>query len=69
MQPMGRRITVLTVFLLGTVASVEWSHGHALQPGYLEVRLDGNEQYAVLWKTPASGGRPMTIAAELSGAL
>ncbi len=65
MQSMGRRILAFIVFLVGTFASVEWSHGHALQPGYLELRLNGNEQYGVLWKTPASGGRPMAITAEL----
>ena len=65
MQSMGRRILASIVFLVGTFASVELSHGHALQPGYLELRLNGNEQYAVLWKTPASGGRPMAITAEL----
>jgi hydrogenase/urease accessory protein HupE len=38
---------------------------HALQPGYLELRLVDADLYAVLWKVPAVGGRPMAISAEL----
>lgn len=38
---------------------------HALQPGYLEIRLIEGETYAVIWKTPAVGSRPMKITAQL----
>lgn len=41
------------------------SFGHALQPGYLELRLIDKEHYAVIWKTPTVKGQPMAIAAEL----
>lgn len=62
---MSRRILVSLLFLAGVLASGEMAHGHALQPGYLELRLAGHEQYAVLWKTPGVFGRPMDIAAYL----
>ena len=65
MLSLGRRIVALTAFLVGVFGSVASSHGHALQPGYLELRLIGAERYAVVWKTPASGGRPMAISAQL----
>jgi hydrogenase/urease accessory protein HupE len=39
--------------------------GHELQPGYLELRLVETDLYAVVWKTPARGGRPMQISARL----
>ena len=61
----GRRKLALLVFLVGALVSVDLSHGHALQPGYLELRLDDKEMYSVLWKTPAIRGRPMNITAEL----
>ena len=41
------------------------SAAHELQPGYLELRLIGEDQYAVTWKVPAARGRPMAIAARL----
>ena len=65
MQSMGRRIVALMAFLVGALGFVELSHGHALQPGYLELRLIDKELYAVVWKTPAVGGRPMAITALL----
>jgi len=40
-------------------------YAHALQPGYLEMRLVGPDQYAVLWKVPAVGSHPMEIFALL----
>lgn len=39
--------------------------GHALQPGYLELKLVEKELYEVIWKTPAVGERPMAITARL----
>ncbi len=61
----GRRILALKAFLVGALGFVALSHGHALQPGYLELRLIDKDLYAVVWKTPASGGRPMAISAQL----
>lgn len=42
------------------------SHGHALQPGYLELRLVDKDLYAVVWKVPVTGAKPMAIEAKLS---
>ena len=42
------------------------SYGHALQPGYLELRLIDKDLYAVVWKVPAIGAKPMAIEAKLS---
>ena len=53
----GRRILALMAFLVGALGFVALSHGHALQPGYLELRLIDKDLYAVVWKTPAIGGR------------
>jgi len=61
----GRRILVLTAFLVGALGFIALSHGHALQPGYLELRLVEQETYAVVWKVPAVAGRPMAISAKL----
>jgi hydrogenase/urease accessory protein HupE len=53
------------VFLIGALGFGASSYGHALQPGYLELRLVDKDLYAVVWKIPATGGRPMAIAARL----
>jgi hydrogenase/urease accessory protein HupE len=60
-----RRFLALMAFLVGVLGFVALSHGHALQPGYLELRLIDKDLYAVVWKTPASDGRPMAISARL----
>jgi len=52
-------------FLAGALGFSASSYGHALQPGYLELRLIDKDLYAVVWKIPATGGRPMAIAARL----
>ena len=65
MRSMGRPILALMVFLVGALGFGASSHGHALQPGYLELRLIDKDLYAVVWKTPATSGRPMAIAAQL----
>jgi len=55
---------LLTVLLLGTVfGSV--AYGHALEPGYLEVRQIDASFYAVVWKKPSNLGQPMAIAVQL----
>ena len=65
MQSADRRILALMAFLVGAFALVGSSHGHALQPAYLELRSIGEELYAVVWKIPATGGQPMAISARL----
>ena len=64
-SPVCKRILALMIFLAGSLGFAAASFGHALQPGYLELRLIDKDLYAVVWKTPASGGRPMPIAARL----
>ncbi len=61
----GRRFLALMAFLVGALGLGASSYGHALQPGYLELRLIDKDRYAVLWKTPATSGRPMAITARL----
>ncbi len=61
-------IVALTAFLVGALGFVAASQGHALQPGYLELRLIDKDLYAVVWKIPASGARPMAIAANCRSA-
>ena len=58
-------IFTVLAFLGGALGFVAVSHGHALQPGYLELRLIGKDVYAVVWKVPAVGSRPMAITAKL----
>ncbi len=65
MQSVGKPILALMAFLVGALGLGASSYGHALQPGYLELRLIDKDLYAVVWKTPATGGRPMAIAAQL----
>jgi hydrogenase/urease accessory protein HupE len=63
----GRGTSPWTLFALvfvlcgmGTSASA-----HELQPGYLELSLVAEDEYAVVWKVPAARGRPMAIAPRL----
>ncbi len=65
MKFVGRQILALMIFLVGALGFGASSYGHALQPGYLELRLIDKDLYAVVWKTPATGGRPMAISAQL----
>ena len=62
---MKQWVLAILAFLVGGLGSVTASHSHALQPGYLELRLINKGVYAVVWKVPAVGARPMAIAAEL----
>lgn len=64
-QSVGKLVIALLIFLVGASGFSTFSFGHALQPGYLELRLIDMDLYAVVWKTPASAGRPMVIAAQL----
>ncbi len=61
----SRQILVLMAFLASTLGFVSLTHGHALQPGYLELRLVEQETYAVVWKVPVVAGQPMAITAKL----
>ncbi len=65
MRSLGGQILAVIALLVGTLGFSAYSHGHALQPGFLELRLIDKELYAVVWKTPATGGRPMAITAQL----
>jgi len=65
MLSVARRVVATMAFLFGVFASVTPSLGHALQPGYLEIRLIDAELYAVVWKTPAVKSQPMAITARL----
>jgi len=60
-----RRLLSL-LFILGLVLGISTSsYGHALQPGYLELKLIEPDNYSVLWKKPAVNGKPMNISAIL----
>jgi len=65
MRSPDRFVLAVVVMLLSILGFGASSHGHALQPGYLELRLIDKDLYAVVWKTPESGGRPLAIAAQL----
>jgi hydrogenase/urease accessory protein HupE len=60
------RYTTLCIIsvLLGT-GLISIAHGHALEPGYLELRQIDKSLYAVAWKKPAIEGAPMAIAVRL----
>jgi hydrogenase/urease accessory protein HupE len=60
-----RPLFALLAIILGTFGTATSSYAHALQPGYLEVRLLEDELYAVVWKTPEIKSRPMEISAVL----
>jgi hydrogenase/urease accessory protein HupE len=60
-----RCIFLMIMVFAYTVGIASVSYSHALQPGYLEIRLIEGETYAVMWKTPAIGSRPMKISALL----
>ena len=61
----GKQMLALTAFLVGAIGFSALSLGHALQPGYLEIRLIDKELYAAVWKKPAVNSRPMAITAKL----
>ena len=61
----GRPLLALMIVLVGALGFSAASFGHALQPGYLELRLIDKDLYAVVWKVPATSGHPMAIAAHL----
>jgi hydrogenase/urease accessory protein HupE len=63
--PLIRPIIALAIVLIGAAGFSRTSYGHALQPGFLELRLIEGNVYAVTWKVPATEGRPMAIRARL----
>jgi len=65
MRPATRRILSILTLLAGALGAGTSASGHALQPGYLEVRPIETDLYAVLWRVPATNGRPMAIAARM----
>ena len=65
MRSAGTRILTLVAVAIGAFGGAAPSHGHALQPGYLELRLIDEGLYAVVWKMPAAGGKPLPITAQL----
>lgn len=60
-----KHISGLLALLIGLVGFASLSFGHALEPGYLELRLLNAEQYGVIWKVPSNKTRPMDISASL----
>lgn len=50
------------MLFISIVSCTSVSNGHALQPGYLELRLVDTDHYSVLWKKPANRGKPMAIS-------
>ena len=59
------QLFALAVLLICIAGFASVSHGHALQPGFLELRLVDTDLYSVLWKKPANRGKPMAISAVL----
>ena len=60
-----RWATLLLVLQLGAHLFSSDAYGHALEPGYLELREIDQTLFAVVWKKPAVAGVPMPIAARL----
>lgn len=56
---------VLLISWVGVLALATSAFGHALEPGYLELRQLDEERYAVVWKIPEIESRPMNISALL----
>lgn len=61
----GRICLVLLVCSLWTFELSKPASAHALEPGYLQLRLVETGKYDVIWKVPAVKGRPMAIVARL----
>jgi hydrogenase/urease accessory protein HupE len=61
----SRSLVLSILALAGLLGYAPTAPGHALDPGYLELRQIDENLYAVTWKKPASGGRPMAISVNL----
>ena len=51
--------------LLASLGFASAASGHALEPGYLELRQVDEGVYGVVWKKPSNQGVPMAIAVRL----
>ena len=60
-----RSTALCILFILFGAGLSSIAHGHALEPGYLELRQIDENLYAVAWKKPAIEGVPMAIAVRL----
>ena len=58
-----KKLCLILILLGAALSSI--AHGHALEPGYLELRQIDESLYAVTWKKPAIKGVPMAIAVRL----
>ena len=61
----GRSVVLSILALAGVLSYSTAAPGHALEPGYLELRQINESLYAVVWKKPSSEGAPMAIAVSL----
>jgi hydrogenase/urease accessory protein HupE len=59
------RLVALVVLLASSLGVSAPALGHALQPGYLQVRVIDTDFYAVIWKKPAVKSQPLEISAVL----
>lgn len=65
---MSRTIYLLVLLLLAPVFNMALgpvAYGHALEPGYLELRRIDEGLYGVVWKKPVVAGVPMKISVQL----
>jgi hydrogenase/urease accessory protein HupE len=60
-----RSTALYILFVLFGTGLSSIAQGHALEPGYLELRQIDENLYAVAWKKPAIEGVPMAIAVRL----
>jgi len=60
-----RSVALCILFVLFGAGLSSIAHGHALEPGYLELRQIDESLYAVAWKKPAIEGAPMAITVRL----
>ena len=65
MRHVGRSVISSILMLAGVLGYSTAALGHALQPGYLELRQIDESLYAVVWKKPSSKGAPMALAVSL----
>ncbi|MBL4768933.1 MAG: HupE/UreJ family protein [Rhodobacteraceae bacterium] len=53
------------MMLIGVGMPANQATGHALEPGYLELKALGGDRWRATWRKPAVGGQPMQIEAVL----
>ena len=59
-------IRCLGVLVLALYLAASSANAHALEPGYLELRAQGNNTWSVFWRKPDVKGKPMDIDVVLS---